>query len=77
MADHQSGSLIESGETLTLSLDVRRGEELGYNQFDHPVIDQAHQPKLLGDRHHGRGRHDAAVGAANAHEAFVEGRLAA
>ena len=57
--------------------DVGSREELCDDQLDHPVVDQAHQSELFGDRHHRGCRHDTAIGSSYAHEAFVEGNLTA
>ena len=46
----QSGSIVVAGEMLRLSCTVRRHRKFGNHQFEHPMIDQAYQAKLLGDR---------------------------
>ena len=51
----------------------RRGDQLVDHQFQHAVIEQAHEPEPLGDRHDLVGVEQAAVGALDAHQAFVEG----
>ena len=62
-ADHQSGSMIESGETLRLARSVGAAASSAIDQLDHAMVDQPHQAELLGDRNDGARRHDGAVGA--------------
>ena len=59
-----------------LARSAGRGRELRGRQLDHAMIDQPHQSELLGDRDHRARRHDGAVGAQDAHQAFVERGLA-
>ena len=47
---HQSGSVVEAGETLRLACKRRRGDHLVDHEFEHAVVEQAHQAEPFGDR---------------------------
>ena len=73
---HQSGSRLDAGDTLRLTLQVGRGEQLGHDQVDHAVVDETDQPEALRNRNDVAGAQQGAVAAHDPHQAFMEHRLA-
>ena len=61
---------------LRLSCTFGRRGKLGHHQFEHPVIDQAYQAELLGDRDDIGRQQNLAVILLHADQALVERRLA-
>ena len=55
-------------------LQRRRSDHFIDHEFEHAMVEETHQTEPLGDRHDVVGRDQAAVGAADAHQAFVERR---
>ncbi len=69
---HHDPSLMDSGETFRAQLQVGRGRHLGDGVLQHAMIDEADEAEALGERHDLGRRDEGAVGAADAHQAFME-----
>ena len=64
--------MVEAGETLRLACKRRRGRHFVDDEFEHAVVEQAHQTEPFRDRNDVVRRDQAAVGAPDAHQALVE-----
>ena len=64
---------MEAGETLRLACSAGARDQFIDDEFEHAVVEQAHETEPLGDRNDVVGADQSAVGAADAHQAFVEG----
>ena len=51
--------MVEAAETLRLAFSAGRRDQLGDDQLEHAVVEQAHQAEPLGERHDLAGRASA------------------